>query len=145
MTTIPDTRSEYEHQVKVFDWIETIGRLKYPELELAVGSAYGVRLKPGQAIKLKHSGCLKKGWPDIFIAVPKICGEMSDPETKFYHGMFIELKPKTRGIKKPRREGPDKDQRRMLELLSGQGYYCVACFGADAAIEQIEFYMQGLV
>lgn len=148
MAKIP-ARSEHEEQVAVFNWIRQIGMAKWPELELVAGSAFGVRLRIGQAVKLKASGCLKKGWPDIFIAVPQARNIVHkgwiDPDVTWWHGMFIELKPLTRGVKKPKREGPDKDQRRMLEMLSSQGYYCVACFGADAAIEQIQFYMEGLV
>jgi hypothetical protein len=141
---IPD-RTEHEHQVAVFKWIREIGVLRWPELELTAGSAFGVRLRIGQAMKLKAAGCLKKGWPDIFIAVPKICGEMNAPDVKFYHGMFVELKPLTRGIKKPRREGPGKDQRRMLKLLADQGYYAVCCFSTNAAIREITAYMEGRV
>ena len=142
------SRSEHQEQVAVFGWIRTIGILEWPELELAVGSAYGVRLRIGQAAKLKASGCLKKGWPDIFIAVPRARQDVAiihngaiGHSTAWYHGMFIELKPLTRGVKKPKREGPDKDQSRTLKTLSGRGYYTVCCFGAEAAIREIKGYM----
>jgi hypothetical protein len=160
MAKIP-ARSEQEEQVAVFNWIRQIGMAKWPELELVAGSAFGVRLRIGQAVKLKASGCLKKGWPDIFIAAPRkrtdalqistsYQGPGKDALTTFegpawYHGMFIELKPLTRGVKKPKREGPDKDQRRMLKALSDQGYYAICCFGAEAAIREITAYMEGKV
>ena len=138
---LPDI-SEYQHQVMIFEWAQ-MALAEYPELDFMVGSMIGFRMNIGTAMKAKRSGCLKKNWPDIFLAVPK------GP----YHGLFIELKPLTRGKKNPKREGASKGQRYYLKKLAGmrvewepgkfsKGYYAAECFGADAAIQCITDYLE---
>lgn len=61
--------------------------------------------------KRANSMGMQKGFPDIFIAVPR----------GVYHGLFIEMKT-PEGRARP-------EQKEMLALLSGQGYYCAIAHG----------------
>lgn len=121
--------SEYDHQKAVINW-SLVKSGQYPELRLLNGSLNGVRLTIGQAVKAK-SGGMKKGYPDLFLPVPR----------GLYHGLFIELKPEWRGIKKKVRPKPDKDQEWWLKTLSDYGYAAYCCRGADAAITVIQDYL----
>ena len=115
--------TEYEHQLKVFAWCD-IKSIQYPELKLINASLSGVRLSIGQAKKAKRAGMVK-GFPDIFLPVPK----------GLYHGLFIELKRlKPRGY-------PSPDQDWWLKKLAKQGYACSCCRGHDAAIGVIIDYL----
>lgn len=76
--------------------------------------AYGARLN-----KLG----MQKGFPDLFFPAAR----------QGYHGLFIEMK---RDKKSPVRA----EQRQWIDYLNGQGYCAVVCYGAQAAIEQIDEY-----
>jgi hypothetical protein len=124
--------TEEDEQIAVFNWIK-LNMTTWPELDFVVGSGIGARLNPPTITKMLRTGALKKHWPDIFAAIPR----------GVYHGLFIELKPMTRGRKNPRRVGPTKGQKKMLKGLASQGYYACACFGHKAAIGVLELYLQG--
>ena len=127
----PDYQTEYDHQVVIFEWADfNLGR--YPELKLLNSSLNGVRLRKGQAAKAKKAG-MPKGYPDINLPVPK----------SGYYGLYIELIPKTRGIKRVIRPKPDKDQKWWLQELANQGYYSCHCNGHEAAISVIQQYLEG--
>jgi hypothetical protein len=106
--------SEHDQQAHIFEYAELLSG-QYPELRLLNGSLNGVKLTIGQAVKAKKAG-MKRGYPDIFLPVPR--GQ--------YHGLFIELKRKHSGQ-------VSKEQKAWLEKLSGQGYYATVCKGADKA------------
>ena len=113
MKKIPEP-SEHEQQAHIFRFAELMSK-QYPELKLLNGSLNGVRLTIGQAKKAKRAG-MKRGYPDIFLPVPR--GE--------YHGLYIELKKK-------RGSYPTKEQKAWIQALRDQGYVAEVCKGADAA------------
>ena len=74
---------------------------------------------------LKRMG-LRKGFPDLFFPYAR----------QGYHGLFIELKE---GISKK----PTQDQLEWIARLNKNGYYATVCYGADAAIAEINEYFEG--
>lgn len=74
--------------------------------------------------KMKRLG-LRKGFPDLFFPTAR----------KGYHGLFIELK---RDVSSK----ATKEQLDWIAYLNGQGYYATVCYGADAAIREIEKYFK---
>lgn len=74
--------------------------------------------------ELKRLG-LRKGFPDLFIPEAK----------KGFHGLFLELK---RDIKSK----PTKAQLEWIAKLNAAGYYAKVCYGADAAIKEIQKYFK---
>lgn len=67
---------------------------------------------------------MQKGFPDLFVAVPR----------GVYHGLFVEMKT-AEGTASP-------EQREMLALLSGQGYACAIAHGQSTARAYITRYME---
>ena len=121
-------RSEYEEQVEVFMWAESM-IWKYPELWMLHSSLNGVRLYPKQRSEVKKAGA-PKGFPDINLPI------WTETRYKKYSGLYIELK---------REKGsyPTKDQKKWLSALSEQGYYACVCRGSKAAIAIITKYLEG--
>lgn len=126
---------ESDEQRHIFLWAQKVAGL-YPELELLNASMNGAwipggKTKPERGRKfgiirnLKELGCLRPGFPDISLPIPK--GR--------YHGLYIELKRKSGG-----RVG--KDQQWWLDRLNGQGYLAVVARGTDEAIEIILRYLE---
>lgn len=71
--------------------------------------------------QLKRAG-MRKGFPDLFIPVPR----------KGYHGLFIEMK-----------FGKNKttaEQDKWLALLNSQGYLAVVCRGFEEAVTALKKY-----
>ena len=124
---------ESEEQAALFRWADMKVQIgEYRELALLNGSLNGVKLTIGQAVKAKKQG-MKKGFPDIFLPVPR--GK--------YHGLFIELKIK------PYRNDKDKwvypkvseEQKWWIEGLIYHGYQALICYGFDAAQDEILSYL----
>ena len=76
------------------------------------------------AAKLKAIG-LRNGFPDLFI--PKAL--------KGYHGLFI-------GLKRDRYSYPTKEQLEWICHLNNAGYKAMVCYGAGAAIREIQEYFK---
>ena len=74
--------------------------------------------------ELKRLG-MRKGFPDLFI--PKAL--------KGFHGLFIELKSDVT-------RKPTKEQLQWISKLNAEGYYATVCYGADAAIREIQKYFK---
>jgi len=121
---IKNNLSEYEHQVQVFEWAKMM-EVQKPELKLLNASLMGVHVSLKLLNKYKKAG-VKKGYPDLFLPVPR--GE--------HHGLFIELK-KIGGRK------PKDEQKQWLEDLQAQGYDCYTCFGSEQTIFVIISYLNG--
>lgn len=66
---------------------------------------------------------MQKGFPDIFIAVPRGA----------YHGLFVEMKT-PKGKVSP-------EQKEMLSLLASQGYLAVIARGTASFIKVVNEYM----
>ena len=126
MKKLPEP-SEFEQQCSIFRWAELLSG-EYPMLKRLVGSANGVRVGIGNAMKLKRSGCLPKGYPDLFLPYP----------IRTWHGLFIELKKKDGG-------SVSEEQKDWIYWLQGVGYYACVCWGEDECKETIMRYITGEV
>lgn len=76
-----------------------------------------------EAARFKRQG-VKPGVPDLVLPVPR----------HGFHGLYIEMKYG--------RNKASSEQSWWLEQLTAQGYMCVLCVGADAAIRTICDYMR---
>lgn len=89
-------------------------------------SLTGVRLPIHVAKRAKDAG-VRKGWPDIQIAIPNA----------FYHGLFIELKSIIDGKKgtvKP-------EQKKVHASLMAKGYLVRVCYSSDEAQVALKEYL----
>ena len=118
--TVP---TEDEEQIAVMSWAALMeGR--YPELRLLHHIPNGGKRGKREAAVFKAMG-VKAGVPDLFLPCAR----------EGYHGLYVEMKAL---------DGrPSKTQLEMLKALSGQGYRCVVCHGADEAQRVIEDYLRG--
>jgi hypothetical protein len=126
-----DRRTEHEHQAALFEWAALM-ESEYPDLKYLFAIPNGGLRHKAVAAKLKKEG-VKPGVPDTFLPVPM--GR--------YHGLFIELKPKYRGIKRLIRPKPDKNQTWWLQHLAIHNFSCHCCRGVDAAKAVIIQYLKG--
>ena len=75
------------------------------------------------------------GFPDLFLAVPMCLGNnRGETNTKWIHGLFIELKRIKGG-------SVSSEQAIMIGDLQSLGYKAIVCRGADAAISEIKRYL----
>lgn len=118
--TVP---TEDEEQIAVMSWAALMeGR--YPELRLLHHIPNGGKRGKREAAIFKAMG-VKAGVPDLFLPCAR----------EGYHGLYVEMKAL---------DGrPSRAQLEMLKALSGQGYKCVVCHGADEARRVIEDYLRG--
>ena len=124
---------ESDDQAAIFRWADMKVQIgEHRALSLLNGSLNGVKLTIGQAVKAKKQG-MKKGFPDIFLPVPR--GK--------YHGLFIELKIKPYRNDKGKMVYPkvSKEQKWWIEGLIYHGYRAAICYGFDAAVEEIVSYL----
>ena len=114
-------RSEATEQERVVNYCR-YNEMRYPELKLLHHIPNGGRRDKKEAARLKAQGG-KAGVPDLFLPVPR----------QGFHGLYIEMK-----------YGENKttqSQRFWLEELKKQGFKTIVCYGADAAIKEIDEYM----
>lgn len=117
--------SEFDEQVCFFNWCRSPFVLKkYPALKWAFCTGNGLRLSIGQAMKYRQQGA-KKGVPDICIVSAR------GP----YHGLFIEMKRKEKGVVSP-------EQKEFIADVTKEGYRAVVCKGASEAILAVEEYFK---
>ena len=136
----PPEPSEFQIQCNVFKWAEIMA-VVWPELKLLKASMNGLwipntdpsikksvikRFKWKIIALLKKCGCLRSGWPDIQLPIPR-CG---------YHGLFIELK-RAKGGK------VSEAQSWFLKELSKHGNYTCVCEGEKATKRIILSYLKG--
>jgi len=130
-------KAEESLQLAVADHIVT----NYPNV-LFRTDAGGIKLPIGLAKKLKDMNGGRRGWPDMFIAEPRV---KSFPNV--YHGLFIELKKEgTRIFKKDGTLVSDahiREQYDMLNDLRARGYAAEFACGFDEAKKLIDDYMRG--
>ena len=130
-------KAEESLQLAVADHIVT----NYPNV-LFRTDAGGIKLPIGLAKKLKDMNGGRRGWPDMFIAEPRV---KSFPNV--YHGLFIELKKEgTRIYKKDGTLVSDthiREQFDMLHDLRRKGYAAEFACGFDEAKKLIDDYMGG--
>jgi len=132
-------------------------KVKHPGVVFRFDYGAGVKLTMGQAIKQKamQSG---RAYPDLFIA--KTSKVVSDEETMFYGGLFVEIKQADKVLYRPkdakdvlkgdyklRKKGDwydlhTEEQANMLALLRKQGYRAEFGIGFDHTIKIIEAYLK---
>ncbi len=126
---------EADEQRHIFLWAQKMIR-ELPELELLNSSMNGAWIPGGKSqaeqsrkfgiIKdLRKLGCIRSGFPDINLPVPR----------GGYHGLYIELKRRSGGKVSP-------DQQWWLDKLRGQGYYADVARGAEEAKDIILRYLK---
>jgi len=117
-----NNQSEAWHQEQIFRWARA-NQIKIPELQLLNASLNGVKLSKFLAGKMKRQG-MRKGYPDIFLPIPK----------NSYHGLFIELKKENGGTIL-------REQKVWLKKLNELGYLTIVVYGYIEAIKTIKQYL----
>ena len=108
--------SEMDEQIAVIEYCDLRGiEVMHIPNEGKRSDAYGARMK--------RLG-LRKGFPDLFVPLPK----------RGYHGFFIEMKAR-KGKLSP-------DQRLWLVRLKNAHYATAVCYGSADAIRLIEKYVE---
>lgn len=119
-------RDEHQEQTAVIGWAKR-NEHKYPALRLLYAIPnQGARSAFGDGMSKKREG-LRTGVPDLHLPVAR----------RRLHGLWIELK-KTRNpstLTNPQRE--------WLLALEEEGHAVAVCYGAAAAIEVLEQYLNG--
>ena len=124
---------EADIQRSLFLWAQMMSR-EYPELELLNASMNGAWIPGGKSreaqsrkfaivARLKKLGCLRNGFPDISLPVPR----------GIYYGLYIELKRKSGKV--------SKEQDWWIDRLLDQGYYAVVARGLEQAKQIILMYL----
>lgn len=116
-------RSEHAEQRAYFDWVRIMINQDVRFRNIKSDWAQGKRTF-ATAAWMRAEGA-QAGFPDISILWPN----------EQYHGLFIELKSKTKGAK------PTHHQLDWIERLNRAGYLAVVCYGAEQAIEQTKRYL----
>ena len=114
--------TEEEEQTVVMHWA-TMAAGRWPELRLLFHIPNGGKRSKSEAVRFRAAG-VRSGVPDLFLP----CSRGG------FHGLWIEMKAMGGRV--------SREQERWQTELLGQGYMCAVCYGADAAIETIEKYMQ---
>jgi hypothetical protein len=121
--------TEHAQQCALFCWaaLPDVQAL-YPELKLMFAIPNGGERNRIVAAQLKAEG-VKAGVLDIFLPVPRLTYV-----TRWYHGMFIEMKIKS--------NKPTKEQNAFAEAAQAQGYYCVLAYSWEHARDEIIHYLK---
>ena len=114
---------EHRHQAAVIKACAAAS-WRYPEAALIFAIPNGGHRNKVAAKRLKDEG-VRSGVPDLMLPVPR----------GGYHGLFIELKVGT--------NAPSTSQGAWAEVLMGQGYLVLTCYGAQAATDAIQRYLEG--
>lgn len=123
--------TESDIQRNIFLWAQGIAR-DYPGLELLNASMNGAWIpgtrdqKFGTIRRLRDAGCIRVGYPDLFLPVPK----------GGYHGLFVELKRNKKANVREKQEW-------WIDQLNGQGYYATFARGEIEAKNVILRYLNG--
>lgn len=129
---------EQQEQGALIDWAKTVRmpkpwqKKKLSDFVFAIPN--GEHRKPGVAAKLKWQG-VKAGVSDLFLPFP----------SHGYRGLWCEMKKPTRAYDTDgeRRRALTDGQREWLELMRGQGYVGITCWGWDEARELFLAYVGG--
>lgn len=133
---------ESDLQVQVADYI----RLRYPNVLFHSDFGSGIKLTKGQAMKQKRQNGGRRGWPDMFIAEPKIRPGFEDTWKYESLGLFIELKKEgTRILKKDGTPASPHiaEQHDMHLKLAVRGYIARFAVGFEEAKQIIDDYLGG--
>lgn len=127
---------ESDLQVMVADYL----RLRYPSVLFHSDFGSGIKLTQGQAMKQKRQNGGRRGWPDMFIAEPRVIKRV------MYYGLFIELKKD--GTRLRKKDGSPAsehiaEQARTLTALWTKGYQAVFAVGFEEAKKIVDDYLGG--
>lgn len=114
--------TEEEEQTVVMHWAAMMAG-RWPELRMLFHVPNGGKRSKTEAARFRAAG-VRSGVPDLFLP----CARGG------YHGMWIEMKAFGGRV--------SAEQERWLRELQAAGYFCRVCYGADAAIAELERYMQ---
>lgn len=115
--------TEAKHQATIFKWAKQPSvRTKWPELKLLHHVPNGGTRDAVEGRHLKEQG-VKSGVPDLCLPVAR--GQ--------YHGLYIELKTEV--------GSPSENQLWWGEQLLNQGYMWEVCYGWEAAVRVLEWYL----
>lgn len=128
---------EHDEQVRLFEWASLMSN-NHPELELLFAIPNGASYGGGGgrwniAKRMKEEG-VKKGVPDVFLAVPMIRQDPLGNITEMNAGLWIEMKAG--------KNRPSEDQKWWIEKLETYGYRVQVCYSAEEAIEAITEYLK---
>lgn len=119
-------------------------RLQYKDVLFHSDFGSGTKLTVGQAVRQKQLNGGIRGWPDLFIAEPKI-SKTADGMPFVWHGLFIELKKDgTKILKKNGEYVADahiREQAKMLQALQRRGYQAYFAVGFEQAKQIIDDYL----
>lgn len=120
---IEKIRSESIEQIMLMQWCKRNAKT-IPQLDKIFAIPNGGLRNKSTAAKLKLEG-VKKGVPDLFLAVPN----------KYFHGLFIEMKRIKGGVL-------SKEQKIWKELLTAEGYCWFVAKGFQEGKAIIEEYLK---
>lgn len=120
---IEKIRSESIEQIMLMQWCKRNAKT-IPQLDKIFAIPNGGLRNKSTAAKLKLEG-VKKGVPDLFLAVPN----------KYFHGLFIEMKRIKGGVL-------SKEQKIWKELLTAEGYCWSVAKGFQEGKAIIEEYLK---
>ena len=115
---------ESEEQQTVFEWARW-NEKRYPDLKWLIHVPNGGLRNVMVAVQLKAQGT-RKGFPDIMLPTSR----------HGYHALVIELKRQ-----KAAKPQLSPEQKAWIEYLKSQGWYATVCYGAEEAIEKLEWYL----
>lgn len=116
-------RGEDTEQMGVIDWAEWNAK-RFPALKLLHHIPNGGKRNAAEAARFKAMG-VKAGVPDLFLPVPM----------NGYAGLYIEMKYD--------KNKPTEKQKEWIKALKGNGYKVEVCWSGEAAVKELEAYVQG--
>ena len=120
-------QTEHNLQVACLKWF----KLQYPQYKDLIWATPNAGKRSGRAGKYMVAEGMKKGVPDIFIAVPYFINE-----EMVCGGLFVELKVKPNKL--------TQEQKKMIEVLDGGGYRAKVCYSFDEFVGIIKNYFCGM-
>ena len=129
--------TESQEQAALITWWHSYAATKGIDERLLFSIPNGANKSIAQAMKFKREG-LRKGVPDLFLAMRKVMKKPHDEPYPAYlvmfHGLFIEMKRK--------KEKGTQEQIEYGLLLRKMGYSSLICLGCDEAMKAIKGYIE---
>ena len=116
---------ESEEQQTVFEWAGW-NEKRHPDLAWLIHIPNGGLRNVVIGAQLKAQGT-RKGFPDMMLPTSR----------HGYHALAIELKRQ-----RAARPHITPEQKAWIEYLNKQGWYAVVCYGAEDAIQKLEWYLK---
>lgn len=127
---------------------------QYPDVQFHSDFGSGVKLSKIQAVTQLRQNGYRRGWPDMFIAEPKIetaihprYGFGGGVKNAIFHGLFLELKKEGTRMRKKNGDWASEhiaEQAEVLLKLRKAGYAAEFAIGFDEAVRIIDKYLGGL-